>query len=186
MSWRVRVQADDFLNAYKILSENNQSVIDKLAVSAGKPLVSKTVLGTIPAMGVDVVCLAFSVELYIKDIYCVLNIELPRGKDGHDILKLFEKLPEPIRQRIFVHDSISQNPFMTRGDLFSPQIFSRDYSSYDRFRDQLKAISDAFVKWRYAYEHTTLSYDISFALSFIEAAKSTADSIRVQSKCGGI
>jgi hypothetical protein len=174
MSWKVRAQADDFFNAYKVISESNQTAASKLAASAGKPLGGQAVLGAIPVMGVDVVCLAFSVELYIKDIYYALNKKRPHG---HNILKLYKDLPQQVKEQIFAHDSISQNPFITRGSIFSPKT-----SAYDGFLSQIETISDGFIKWRYSYESITLNYDVSFALSLIEAFKSTADSIRAQSK----
>ena len=86
MSWLARVQADDFFKAYQVLKKS------------GPELNSPAVVN-----------LAFSLELYIKDIYYALNIEhkFPRGRDGHNILKLYEGLPEEVRQEIFAHDAIS-------------------------------------------------------------------------------
>jgi hypothetical protein len=169
------MQADDFLNAYLVLKENSKALIERLENNPGKPLIGTKELGTRITGGVEIVCLAFSVELYIKDLYCALNVKAPRD---HDILKLFEALPEQIRQNIFAHESISQNPFLTRGDIFSTKRFSIESSAYDGFIDQLKAISDGFTKWRYSYESSSLHYDISFALAFIESIKATASEVR--------
>lgn len=157
----IRMQADDFLDAYRALEKHSENV-------------------SLTTMGPAVVNLAFAVELYVKDVYCTLDLKPPRGKDGHNILALFEKLPEPVRQEIFLHEAISQNPFHTRGDLLSTKIFSREYTPYERFCDQVKAISDAFVQWRYPYEQKTksLRYDSSFALALIEALKVISDKIR--------
>lgn len=60
---------------------------------------------------------------------------------------------------------------MTRGNMFSPEYYFDKYTSYDRFKDQIKEISNSFVKWRYSYEYGTLKYDESFALAFVEALK---------------
>ena len=147
----IQMQADDFFNAYLVLKENNETIH--------------------PTMGVAIVCLAFSVELHIKDLHLAIKGEAPRG---HDILKLFEALPEQIRQEIFAHDSISKNPFITRGDMFSSKRFTGAYRAYDGFIDHVKAISNGFEKWRYSYESTTLKYDISFASAFIDALKAAA------------
>lgn len=115
MSWRVRVQADDSFNAYRVLKESNEDLINKLEKLAGKPLVSATAFGSVSTMGIDIVCLAFSLELYIKDLFFVINGKAPRG---HNIYKLYEKLPENIKLEIFNHESISQNPFHTRAVFF--------------------------------------------------------------------
>ena len=169
------MKAEDFFNAYLVLKENNESLIDRLANSSEKKPEETKILGTRPAMGVDIVCLAFSVELYIKDLHYAIKGEAPRG---HKILKLFEELPEQTQQEIFSYDSISQNPFFTRGDLMSTKRFTSAYSAYDGFIDQIKAISDGFEKWRYSYESTALHYDNSFALAFIESINSATSDVR--------
>jgi HEPN domain-containing protein len=174
----IRMQADDFFNAYQVLNDNNEALVDKLEDLAGKPLVGTRELGTRPTGGVNIVCLAFSLELYFKDLHFALKGEAPRG---HNILVLFKKLPENIRQEILDYDSISQNLFISRGTIFSPKKFDNDYSAYDGFIDHVKAISDSFEKWRYSYESTTLKYDIWFALALIESVKSVADTIRRKS-----
>lgn len=155
------MQADDFFKAYQLLEEHNKNV-------------------SLTTMVPSVVNLAFAVELYIKDLHCSLHEKRSHRKDGHNILTLFDTLPESVRLEIFSHDSISKNPFMTRGNPFSPRIFSKDYSPYDRFRDQIKKISNAFVEWRYAHELNTLHYDTSFALALIDALRITADNLHKQ------
>lgn len=181
MSIEIRLQADDFFNAYRILSESNEAAINKLSKLAGKPLVSDKAFGSFPTMSPSVVCLAFAVELYIKDLYQALKIKPPRGPDGHNILKLYEGLPEQIKQEIFTHNSIKGNPFLTRGSVFSPKKFTDSYSAYDGFIDRVAEISDGFKKWRYSYESTALQYQEWVALALIEAVKSSADTIRPQS-----
>lgn len=169
------MQAEVFFNAYLVLKENNEAMMERLSKSPGKPLIGTNELGTRTTMGVEIVCLAFSVELYIKDLHYALKGKVPHG---HNILKLFEKLPEQTQQKIFSHDSISQNPFFTRGDIFSTKRFTSDYSAYDGFIDRIKAISDGFEKWRYSYESTALHYDTSFAEALIESIKSVAGEVR--------
>lgn len=178
MSSLIRMQAGDFFNAYLVLKESNEAMMDKLEKLSGKPLISETAFGAFPVMNPSIVCLAFSVELYVKDIYSELNIKLPKGRDGHNIWKLFEKLPDQVQQEIFAHDSIGQNTFATRGDIFSTKRFT---SPYDGFVYQIKAISEAFVEWRYSYEKGTLEYNEGFALALIEAVKSVSDNTRRRS-----
>jgi hypothetical protein len=156
-NWQIRAQADDFLTAYQVLAKNYES--KKLAV-----------------MGPSIVCLAFALELYLKDLHVIVTGKTPRG---HNICKLFGALPEETRQKVFANKSISENSFMTRGDIFSPHYHSSTYKAYDKFLDQMKRISSGFEKWRYAHEERgTQTYDSSFALALINAVASTADNMR--------
>lgn len=169
------MQANDFFNAYLVLKDNNEALFERLQNNPGKPLIGTKEQGARITGGVEIVCLAFSVELYIKDLYYALNVKVP---SSHNILELFEKLPEQTRNKIFAYDAISQNSFFTRGDIFSTKRFTSEYSAYDRFIEQIKAISDGFTRWRYAYESAALHYDTSFALAFIESLKSASSSER--------
>lgn len=162
MSWLVRVQADDFFNAYKILGKSGMAV-----------------------MTPGIVCLAFALELYIKDIYYALKMEdeFPRGRDGHNILELFRNLPEekqkeirsyPAIQKIVAYYSMKLFP------LYTPQDKNKKPIT-DILEQQIYKISDAFQKWRYSYENGTLNYEKGIALALIEAAKSAADNARRRS-----
>lgn len=167
----LHINAEDFLNAWHILDESNERLVDRLDASPNTRA-SDTAFGSKPAMGPAIVCLAFSVELYIKYLHCVISDKAP--PKGHNILKLFEKLPDETRQRIFAHEAICQNPFTTRGTVFSTKKFARTYSAYDGFIDHILAISNGFEKWRYSHESTALRYDTSFALALIKAVRSVA------------
>ena len=171
MSSEIRIQADEFYNSHLVLKQNDEALMNNLAQLNGKPLVMKDGLGTRPTMCVHIVCLAFALELYIKDLHWVVNEKVPRG---HDILKLFERLPEDIRQKVFEHESISQNPFATRPSM----LCTKPANEYDGFISQIKLISDGFVKWRYSYEARTLQYNEWFAVALIEAAASVTDNFR--------
>jgi HEPN domain-containing protein len=158
MSLEIRVQADDFLMAYTVLKENYDSK-------------------TLAILGPSIVCLAFATELYLKDLLTLLK---KSPKRSHIIFDLFLELPSETQKEIFDHKSISKNPFMTKGCMLSPRYFSKEYTEFERFIDQMKGISDAFKEWRYSYEHGTLTYDSSFALALIESVKTVADKIRNQ------
>ncbi len=157
----LQIQAEDFFNAFKVLRENDESFFENQANSSGKPLIGTKKQGTPPTMGVTIVCLAFSVELYIKDVHYAIKGKPPRG---HNILKLFEQLPEKNQQDIFTHRSIIEYGW-----------------SFEEFKREIIAISDGFEKWRYSYEATTLRYNEYFALAFIAALKSAADTVRKRS-----
>lgn len=163
MSWQIRVQADDFFKAYQVLEENYETA-------------------TLAVMGPAIVNLAFAVELYIKALHYSVTGKVPRG---HNILALFKRLPKAIRKQIFNHEAISQNPFMTRGDDLSIKYFSKNYKPYERFTDQMKAISRAFEQWRYSYEHGTLNYDSAFAVNLIEAVRAIDDLTCTQKAASG-
>lgn len=154
-------RAEDFFNAYEVLKESNETLIARLSNSADNRPDAK-MFGTRPAMGVDVVCLAFSVELYIKNLHYVLTNEAPRG---HNILALFNDLPEPTQREILSFHSIAKYGW-----------------NMSEFKNEIGAISDGFEKWRYSYEVTTVRYNSYFALVFVEALRSAAmDRIRLAS-----
>ena len=153
----LNTHAEDFLNAFEILKESNKALIQKLSGVSDSPAAAKA-FGARPAMGVEIVCLAFSVELHIKDLHYAISGELPRG---HNILNLFKGLPEWAQRGIFNHRSIAQYGWGTT-----------------EFEDQLRNISDGFERWRYAYESTSLRYNSYFALVLIEATRSVTASTR--------
>ncbi|MEP2942999.1 MAG: hypothetical protein ABJO72_04290, partial [Hyphomicrobiales bacterium] len=112
------------------------------------------------------------VELYIKDVYFALKLKPPRS---HKILRLYDDLPEDIKQKIFTHRSLQQIPWSTLTSLIIPQ---EPQSDYDIFVRELGAISDGFEKWRYSYEGGSLKYQTWLAMAFIEAVKVVAQSVR--------
>lgn len=173
MSSKIRIQADEFYNSHLVLKQNDEALIDNLEKLNGKPLVMSEKLGTRPTMGVHIVCLAFALELYIKDLHLTVNDKAPRG---HDILKLFEGLPEDVRQQVFEHKTISQNPCAIRPSMMLP--VKKSDTAYDGFIQQIKLISDGFVKWRYSYEAGTLQYNEWFAVALIKAIASVTDDLR--------
>lgn len=151
----LKENAEHFLNAFHILRESNDALINKLS----NPPVSTSevkAFGTLPTMGVDIVCLAFSVELYIKDLHYAITQKAPRG---HNILTLFRKLPERAQQQIFKYPSVSKYGW-----------------SFSEFEREIAAVSDGFEKWRYSHESRAIRYNIYFALVFIEAVKFVAAS----------
>ena len=169
------MQADDFFNAYMVLNENRNSVMDRLKTEPEKPLDVSNEPSPRFTGGVDIVCLAFSVELNIKNLHVTLSNEQPKG---HNILKLFKKLPEQIQKEIFEHNSISRNPFFTRGDIFSPKSYNNDFSPFDGFLEHIKSIADGFIKWRYSYESMCLKYNSSFAITFIDAIRTVSNRVK--------
>ena len=142
--------AQDFLNSYRILRESNEVFVDRQKGGIEKDF-STMAFGALPAMGVDVVCLAFSVELHLKELHRVVSGKIPKG---HNIAKLFGRLPTEIQKEVTSHNSIARYGWDNK-----------------RFEWELRAISDGFEKWRYAYENTTLQYNSYFAEVLIEASR---------------
>lgn len=97
------IQAEYFFNAYQLLTENNKAMAKRLEKSLDRPLPGEETLGMFPTMGIDIVCLAFSVELYIKDTHYASKGKAPRS---HNILDLFESHSEQTQKDIFTHHSI--------------------------------------------------------------------------------
>jgi len=157
MSWLVRVQADDFFNAYQVLAKSGLEMSNPAVVN-----------------------LAFSVELYIKDLHFALKGKAPRG---HNILELFRKLPEETQQQIRNYPSVQKLVAfysMQRFPIYVPTDKNKRKIT-DILEQQIYKISDAFEKWRYSYESGTLNYEIGTALALIEAVKVTADNARRRS-----
>lgn len=184
MSWLVKVQADDFFNAYRVLKESDEVMMGRLEKLSGKPLVSKTAFGSFPVSTPAIVNLAFALELYIKDIYYALKMEdeFPRGRYGHNILELFRKLPEKKQQEIRSYPAIQKITAHYSAELF-PLYIPEDKDGQpitDVLDQQIYKISDAFQKWRYSYENGCLSFEEGTALALIDAAKLAASNARKQ------
>jgi len=150
----LREQAEDFFNAYKVLHENDEVFFERTSNSS-RSSSTKRVIGTRPTMGPSIVCLAFSVELHIKYLHYLISKKPPRG---HNILKLFQSLPEEIRKGVFDHTFISNYGW-----------------SPIEFENQLSQISDGFERWRYAHEARSLRYNVYFAVVLVEAVRHLAD-----------
>ena len=168
----IQMQAADFFNAYLALRGNSEILADQSSNSQRKKQIRYT-------GSVDIVCLAFSVELYLKDLHSLVSEKVPKG---HSIIKLYRKLPEDIQKEIFEHNSISQNPFITRGNFFLPESYDKEFTAYDGFIHYLEGISDGFEKWRYSYESSCLKYESFFAEALIEAIQSVSLRLRTQTK----
>ncbi len=84
--------------------------------------------------------LALSCEIFLKTILR----ENSTPEKGHNLLKLFESLPEETKKDIV------------------------DSSDSQEFISQLNQNSCLFVEWRYIYEHHLRSLSISFLFDFAE------------------
>lgn len=146
------IHAQDFLNAYEILKESNKVLIERK--TGEQKEYGEAAYGKLPAMGIDVVCLAFSVELHLKELHRVVTGDAPKG---HNIAKLFRALPKNVQKEVVSHQSIAHYGW-----------------SDEQLDRELHAISDGFEKWRYAYESTSIRYNSYFAEVLIEASRFVA------------
>ena len=64
----IRENAEDFLSAFYILRESNEAFMSDIS-GQSKKISGLRAFGSRPAMGVDIVCLAFSLELYSTGAY---------------------------------------------------------------------------------------------------------------------
>jgi hypothetical protein len=150
---KLAIHAQDFLNAYRILKDSNRALVGR-KIPCGEEVREQAAFGVLPAMGIDVVCLAFSVELHLKELHRVV-----RGKavKGHNITQLFQALPETVQAELVSQQSIAHFGW-----------------SDEQLSRELQAISDGFETWRYAYESTSLRYNNYFAEALIEASRIVA------------
>ncbi len=155
----ITTQAEHFLNSFYILERHDNELI-RLRVERARrhnaenpeDKVEEIGYATDQQIGVaDFVCLAFAVELYIKAVFEVIG----RKQRGHNIRKLFEKLPEDAQTAIF---NIHMKKY--------------NYVTFDQYKENMDIISNGFEEFRYFYEHQSLSYHKRFALEMIEAMKS--------------
>jgi hypothetical protein len=106
--------------------------------------------------------LAFAIELYIKSILIVSKVDMPLGRDGHNLGKLYRLMPQHFR------DVIGKSYEETRKDNWFGRIPSVSLSvgkmqtgipKWDDNRSDSLDIeellirsADVFTSWRYIYE----------------------------------
>ncbi|HKK63650.1 MAG TPA: hypothetical protein VJ951_13890 [Bacteroidales bacterium] len=151
----IQEQAEHFYNSYLVLKENSESLIKCLSNSSRK-MEGTSNFGRHPTMGVEVVCLSFSVELYIKCLHYIISRELPRS---HNILDLYKKFPIQIQEELFSYPAVKKYGWDS-----------------NEFEQMISTISDSFVKWRYSHEFKSLKYNTYFALVFVEALRKSINS----------
>ena len=153
---RCQFEAQSYFNAYELLNKNNESFLEQE--------ISKKNFGVRQTLRTDVVCLAFSLELFLKDLYFVVHGETLSGHKAHE---LFAQLPKEIQEEIFSHHP--ENYFIAASFMYAGK------TPLDKFKSKLHYYGDAFVKWRYSHEYTALNYEPSFAIDLIAAITKVTD-----------
>jgi hypothetical protein len=99
-----------------------------------------------PTFTPSITCLAFSVELHLKTLKCVLDGEHPKD---HKVSALFNSLPAKVQDRIFA-DMPNWKPPLTQA----------------KYVEYMKQLDDSFIKWRYAPEILERGHMLKFQASF--------------------
>ncbi len=106
-------------------------------------------LAIIPVPGI--VCGVFSIEIGFKSL-------LMAGGDaaqGHNLLRLFEKLDSSIQDEIIQGVGLDRLCFMR----------------------ELGEMADSFTKWRYVYEHEEVQINLGFLHQLAKATQDTAERV---------
>ena len=101
----------------------------------------------------EIVNSTLACEVFLKSICLYYDIDLIplfKKKNGHNLKEIYEVLPQDIKEQIQMNVS-----HRYREMWIDP--FGLEY---------LVGISDAFQKWRYSYEYTTLNMPTWFLTSF--------------------
>lgn len=106
--------------------------------------------------------LAFAIELYIKAILIVSKINVPQGRDGHNLGKLYAAMPQHFRVVIGkLYEETRKKDWNGRYDSITLSIgpVSAGIPKWDDNRSEsfdlevlLDRSSDIFTSWRYIYE----------------------------------
>ncbi len=100
------------------------------------------------AMSPFVVNIAFAIELFIK----TLSIQHGKKLHGHEIKKLFKKLPGGAKDEIGHHLS----------RLCTSSQWADGIKTMKSLREVLEEVDTAFIDWRYLHEDTTKRLKITF------------------------
>ena len=95
--------------------------------------------------------MSFAIEIYLKAIISHLGTE---HKNTHDLLKLFNSLPNKVRSKL--ESKFNKSPKSHLGKVGCFHLHSNIEPSNKEFdiKSILSTSKDAFVTWRYLYEST--------------------------------
>lgn len=102
-----------------------------------------------------IVVSVFAIELYLKALLKLAEKE----SRGHDLLRLFETLPQEFKNAVMAQDSLLRKKFK--------------HELLNEFSVMLAKLNHAFEQWRYMYEHETLQVDLPPIIFLLVVLKST-------------
>jgi hypothetical protein len=113
---------------------------------------------------------AFAIELYLKTLGFVFG----RKMHGHDLLKLFDKLPDEAKQ--LLRQEVDRSP-ATEG-----------IKDIDGFRVEIGRVRNVFEEWRYLHERSTAPeirfHEFLHVLSVLHNACRTHEQIKRSTSIG--
>lgn len=107
---------------------------------------------------------AFACEVYLKFLLIEYNINISdlKGKEGHNLLKLYKKLPRELQEN------------------FLNSMYNKGILSEDQLVKELQNISQTFVEWRYIYEKNEHSTNYGFLNYFCNFLDGLCDNILLE------
>jgi len=122
-----------------------------------------TLLGEYQAV---VMNFTFAIELYLKTLWLIEEKPHPKGRDGHDLRRLYDGLPVGLRQELEArYDATYPKSTDPRREPIKLYVASPEQELPGReegawkpevssLPNVLKAAKDDFTKWRYLHEHS--------------------------------
>ncbi len=95
---------------------------------------------------------AFACEVYLKAL--LFFLQTSKKLNTHKLFDLYKNLPEAQQKNIAIQ-------------MYNQNVLLKDGLG----RSQLENISEAFVKWRYSYEYSTLHIDTSYLQAFCKVLR---------------
>jgi len=130
-----------------------QAIVHSMVVAKGGAFTVSASIGSAPpGMVPMVVCMTFSVELYLK---CLVWLETgaPRQR-GHSLVSLFGLIAPARQARVKHHYDAFIGPHRDRIEATPAPDFGPGSTE---FGSALQVASDGFADWRYAYERNMVS-----------------------------
>jgi len=131
---QIFISAQNFGNSAKLLEHLSSQILSQHPGPSELP----------PFFQPSVVCMAFSVELFLK---CLILVEKGNFQPTHKIQELYLKLPMTSQKAISdkFDEFIATSPTIRAMQAEYPNISSK-------LDDVLKVVNEAFVDWRYIFE----------------------------------
>jgi len=105
--------------------------------------------------------LAFAIELYIKVVLVLSQVDVPRGREGHDLGKLYSSTPQHFKVIIERFYNERRKDWKGRRSCITVSKGPADPPEWDDHSSEspdigalLDRAGDLFSSWRYIYEFT--------------------------------
>jgi HEPN domain-containing protein len=130
------------------------------------------------------ISLLFSIELFLKCLLSVEGKEIPKGRDGHHLRKLFDKISDENKQVIREkYSSLIPAPTNYQLDKYKGTSYYKLKDETD-IKEVLTMISSVYMHLRYVYEGH--EFAVINAPIILVAVRSRIDSIKPDFQNNGI